>query len=103
MAAISGLQSPNPYAQRTTRGVAPSPSAARSENLLDQVDSLHPSYSPDWMQADHVSTAQTMPLEIYGRKGELQKLPVDAANETPESSRAVADNARHTSSFMVHF
>ena len=55
MAAISGLQSPNPYAQPATRTTTRTPSASFSNNLANQAIPSHPSYNPDWMQAEHVS------------------------------------------------
>jgi len=92
MAAISGLQSPNPYAQPATR--ASTRTRLPAEGVPDQAISHHPSYSPDWMQADHASAAQTASAGIYGMKGELQKLPPldSAANEPAPSSSRVADN-----------
>mgnify|MGYP001493724681 CR=1 FL=1 len=91
MTAVSGLPSPNPYAQPTARAVSRARPAESGASLLNQPISHHPSYSPDWMQAEHASSATPA---IYSVKGELQKLPAaeSPANEAAKSNNAVTDN-----------
>jgi hypothetical protein len=91
MATIAGLQSPNPYARTAYR--APVPTRATAPAATPVVDtqthavSPHPSYSPDWMQAENASAPQAaisgIP-DIYGAKGEALKLPLPnpAANDS---------------------
>jgi len=103
MAAISGLQSPNPFAQPAIR--ASTRTRLPSEGVLDQAISHHPSYSPDWMQADHVSTAQTATAGIYSIKGELQKLPLvdSVANEPAQAGSRVTDSATFSADSALHY
>ena len=72
---ISGLQSPNPYAPSATMASARAQPVVPTRDVAEATVSNHPSYSPDWMQAEHVSTPQTPVSGIYSMKGELQKLP----------------------------
>ena len=74
MATITGLQSPNPYAQGTFKARTPTHVAASAENALNHAASASASYSPDWMQADSASAPQAAVPEIYGAKGEPLRL-----------------------------
>lgn len=84
MAAISGLQSPNPYAQTATKTAARTPSATFGNNLANQAITSHPSYSPDWMQADHVPGAP-------------------AANEPAGPGNTVTDKVTFSADFAARY
>ena len=94
MATIAGLQSPNPYARTAYRAPVPARAAAPAVSPVadtpNHAVSPHPSYSPDWMQADNASAAQAATSgipDIYGAKGEALKLPLPnpAANDSAVS------------------
>ena len=104
MAAISGLQSPNPYAQPATRAPTRTPPAAPAA-VVDHALPHHPAYSPDWMQADHTPASQTSTAGIYSIKGELQKLPSadSAANQASASNSPATDSVTLSSASTVHY
>lgn len=74
MATISGLQSPNPYAQLVSRA-KPVASRPPESAALAAVPTHHAAYSPDWMQAENDSTSPGGAATLYSAKGQLQKLP----------------------------
>lgn len=68
MATITGLQSPNPYAQAVYKSPVRFRAAAPTVDTGHRAVSINHSYSPDWMQEDQAAAG------IYNAKGETQKL-----------------------------
>ncbi len=102
MATISGLQSPNPYAQ-----AVPKPRQAVSQHAESatsaQAPSYHAAYSPDWMQAEHAVQGDTSAL--YGAKGELHKLPAASppAQAAAQNEPTVTDQVAFSNRFSVDY
>ena len=105
MAAISGLQSPNPYAQPATRAPTRTPAVPFTATVVDHAVPHHPAYSPDWMQADHTPASQTTTAGIYSIKGELQKLPSAdfAANQAATSNSPATDSVTLSADSTMHY
>lgn len=74
MATITGLQPPNPYAQAALKTPVRVRAAVSTQEMGNHAVSSSSSYSPDWMQGDHVAAAKAP--DIYGAKGEPLKLPL---------------------------
>lgn len=104
MAAISGLQAPNPYAQATPVQRT-APARAANDNGTHQAVQYHSAYSPDWMQAEHAAAASQAAPALYGAKGELRPLPT----ATPQSAapatsgETVTDRVEFSNRFRVEY
>ncbi|MFA7242452.1 MAG: hypothetical protein WC091_20270 [Sulfuricellaceae bacterium] len=74
MATITGLQSPNPYAQAANETSVWARAALSTVDMDTHAVSSHSSYSPDWMQEDYAAAEPGTTAGLYGAKGELVKL-----------------------------
>jgi hypothetical protein len=74
MAMITGLQSPNPYAQAANETSVWVCATLSTVEMGNHAVSSHSSYSPDWMQEDYAAAEPGTTTGLYGAKGELVKL-----------------------------